>query len=113
MEEVEVAAEAAMVPRPSLLEPLEVRVEVGLRVERRAVDPRELRVLLVAAPVRAGEARQLERLYRRGVLQVRAAAQVRELTLRVQRDRALGLPRELDLVRLGLRFEAGDSLVAR
>ena len=59
VEEVELAAEPAMVARACLLEPLEVRVEVGLRVERRAVDPRELRVLLVAAPVRAGEARQL------------------------------------------------------
>ena len=67
-----------MVARARLLEPLEVGVEVGLRVERGAVDPRELRVLLVATPVRAGEARQLHGLDRSGVLEVRAAAEIRE-----------------------------------
>ena len=36
-------AEPAVVALPRLLEPLEMRVEVGLRVERRAVDPRQLR----------------------------------------------------------------------
>ena len=53
MEEVEVDSEAAVVAALRLLEPLDVRVEVGLREERRAVDPRQLRVVLVAAPVRA------------------------------------------------------------
>ena len=64
-----------------LLEPLEVRVEVGLAEERGAVDPGQLRVLLVAAPVGAGEAGQLERLDRGRVLQVRAAAEVGEVAL--------------------------------
>ncbi len=113
MEEVEVAAESAVVPRARLLQPLEMGVEVGLRVERGAVDPRQLGVLLVAAPVRAGEARQLERLDRGGVLQVRAAAEVGEVALGVERDRALGLARKLDLVRLGLRLEPRECLVSR
>ena len=112
MEEVELRPEPAVVARARLLEPLEVRVEVGLREERRAVDPRQLRVLLVAAPVRAGEARQLDRLDRRRVLQVRAAAEVGEVALRVERDVALGRVHELDLVRLALGLEAGARLVA-
>src|SRR5579884_360199 len=74
VEQVELHAEPAMVARPRLFEPLEVRVEVGLRVERRPVDAGELLVVLVAAPVRAGEAGQLERLDRLRGLQVRAAA---------------------------------------
>ena len=60
VEQVELRADAAVVVRPRLLEPLEVRVEVGLREERRSVDPGQLRVLLVAAPVRAGEPGELE-----------------------------------------------------
>ena len=90
-----------------------MRVEVRLRVERGAVDPRELRVLLVPAPVRAREARQLDRLDRRCVLQVRPAAEIGERALRVERDVALGVAGELDLVRLALRLEARDRLLAR
>ncbi len=112
MEEVELRSEPAMVARARLLEPLEVRVEVGLGVERGAVDPRELRVVLVAAPVRAGEARQLDRLDRRRALEVRAAAEIGERALRVERDGALGVAGELDLVRLPFRLEARDRLLA-
>ena len=78
------------------------RVQVGLRVERGAVDPRQLLVVLVAAPVRAGEAGELHRLDRLRVLEVRAAAEVGELALRVEADRPLGGVDELDLVRLAL-----------
>ena len=102
-----------MVACARLLEPLEVRVEVGLGVERGAVDPRQLRVVLVAAPVGAGEARQLHRLDRRRVLEVRTAAEIGELALRVQRDGALRLVGELDLVRLSLSREAGACVLPR
>src|SRR3954454_10343060 len=111
MEEVELLADAAVVACASLLEPLEVRVQILLRVERGAVDPGQLGVLLVAAPVRAGEAGQLERLDRLRVLQVRPAAEVGELALGVQRDVALRGADELDLVRLPLRTEALACLV--
>ena len=100
MEEVELRAEPAVVALARLLEPLEVGVEVGLRVERGAVDAGEQRVVLVAAPVGAGEAGELERLDRLRVLQVRAAAEVGEVALRVERDLALGAVDELGLVRL-------------
>ena len=81
VEEVELAPEPAVVALPRLLEPREVRVEVVLGVEGRAVDPGQLLVVLVAAPVGAGEAGQLERLDRLRVLQVRAAAEVGEIDL--------------------------------
>ena len=113
VEEIELLAELAMVAALRLLQPLEVRVEILLRVEGGAVDPRQLRVLLVAAPVRAREAGELEGLDRLRVLEVRAAAEVGELALRVERDVALGRVDELDLVRLALDGEALARLVAR
>ena len=105
MEEVQLQAEPAVVAGARLLEPLQVGVEVVLAVEGRAVDARQLLVLLVTAPVGAGEAGQLERLDRLRVLQVRAAAEVGELALRVEGDRAFRGVDELDLVGLALGFE--------
>src|SRR6476660_9599977 len=112
MEEAELRADAAMIPRACLLEPLEVGVQIGLRVEGGAVDPRQLRVPLVAAPVGAREARELEGLDRRRVLQVRPAAEVGEVALCVERDFAFGGVHELDLVELAVGREAGARLVA-
>ena len=102
-----------MVAGARLLEPLEVRVEVLLAEERGPVDARELRVVRVAAPVGARERGELERLDRRRGLQVRAAAEVGEVALRVERDRTLGRVDELDLVRLALRREPRARLVGR
>jgi hypothetical protein len=62
--------------------------------------------VLVAAPVGAGEAGQLERLDRLRVLQVRPAAEVGELALGVEGDVAVSGVDELDLVRLVLLEEA-------
>ena len=106
MEEVELHAEPAMVALARLLEAREVRVEIVLRVEGGPVDAGQLLVLLVAAPVGAGEAGQLERLDRLRGLQVRPAAEVGEVALGVERDVALGALDELDLVRLVLLEEA-------
>ena len=86
VEEVELHAEPPVVAALRLLDPLEVRVEVILVVEGGAVDPRELRVVLVAAPVRAGKAGELQRLDRLRVLEVRAAAEVGEVALRIEAD---------------------------
>ena len=113
VEQVELRAEPAVVARAGLLEPLEVRVEILLAEERRPVDARQLRVLLVAAPVGAGERGELEGLDRRGGLQVRAAAEVGEVALGVERDRALGGVDELDLVLLALGREPRPRLVGR
>ena len=112
MEEVEIATEPAVVTRPGLLETLEMRVEIGLGEERRPVDPRQLRVLLVATPVRPREPSELQGADRGGVLQVRATAKIGEGALGVERDRTVGLPGELDLVRLVLTLEPGNGLLA-
>src|SRR5207247_2707157 len=84
MEEVELAPEPAVVAALGLLEPLEVRVEVVLRVEGGAVDAGELRLRRVPAPVGAGEAGELDRLDRLRVLEVRATAEVGEVALRIE-----------------------------
>ncbi len=113
MDEVELAPEPAVVALLRLLETLQIGVEVGLRVEGRPVDPGQLGVLLVAAPVGAREARQLDRLDRGRVLEVRAAAEIREVALRVERDLALGGVDELDLVVLALLGEEALRLLGR
>ena len=69
---------------------VEVLVEVLLREPRGAVDALEHRALVVAAPVRAGDLGELEGADAPGVGHVRAAAQVGEGALAVDRDR-LGL----------------------
>src|SRR5512132_4357824 len=111
MDEIELASQPAVIAALRLLEPLEVRVEVGLGEEGRPVDPRQLRVVLVTAPVRAGEAGELDRLDRRRVLEVRPAAEVGEVALRVERDVALRGVDELDLVVLALLGEEALRLV--
>ena len=75
-EQVQLGAELAVVALLGLLEELQVRLELVLGRPRGAVDALELRVLLAAAPVRGGDAHQLERRDDPGGRQVRAAAQV-------------------------------------
>ena len=99
-----------MVALLGLLAPPQVLVELLLGRPDRAVDALEHRPLLVAAPVRAGDAEQLERADLAGARDVRAAAQVDERALPVEGGRrhrravALGGAREvvedLDLERL-------------
>jgi hypothetical protein len=76
VDELELAAELAVVALAGLLDPLEVCGERLLRLPGGAVDALELRPLLVAAPVGAGDALEGEGGHplRRG--DVRAAAQV-------------------------------------
>ncbi len=62
VEQVHLLAELAMVALGGFLEAQEMRVELLLVEPARAVDAREHGVALVAAPVGAGDARQLERL---------------------------------------------------
>jgi hypothetical protein len=115
LEEPELRAQPAVVARASLLEALEVLIEVLLGEERRAVDAGELLAVGVAAPVRARDGLQLERLDALGRGRVRPAAQVGERPVRVQRDgRRAGVRDQvldqLDLVRLVLGPEAREGL---
>ena len=64
VEEVELRAERSVVAPARLLEAPQVRLQVLARVEGRTVDARQLRLRFVAAPVRAGDARQLHGLDR-------------------------------------------------
>src|ERR687890_842252 len=59
-EQLEVLADLAVVPRPGLLEPPQIRIEFLLRRPGRTVDAGEHRVLLVAAPVGPRYVLQLE-----------------------------------------------------
>ena len=69
------------------LEPLEVRVEVGLGVKGGAVDPGQHLAVLVAAPVGARDRVQLEGLDPPGGGRVRPAAEVGERAVAIQRHR--------------------------
>ena len=111
--QVELRTELAMVALRRLVEKLMIVVELLLRRKRGAVDALQLRVLRVAAPVRARDGLQLDGADRARGIGVSAAAQIRELADRVQRDRlALGdALRELDLVRVVA--ERVDRFVAR
>ena len=90
---------------------LEEHLERRLREERRAVNPGEHRPLRVSTPVRAGHRLQGKRLDRGGARGVRAATEVGERAVGVQRHRlhvlvAHEVVDQLDLVRLLLRGEA-------
>ena len=106
-EEVEVAADAAVIALASELERLEVRRQLVFAREGGAVDSREHRVLLVAAPVGAGEAGELEGAAAElvGARQVRAATEVDEVALAIDADR-----RDLVAGRLGGGHEVVDEL---
>src|SRR5262249_36546261 len=107
------APEPPVVAALGLLEAREVSLEVLLLVEGRPVDPGELPVALVPAPVSARKTGQLERLDRARVLEVGPATEIREIALRVQGDVAFGRVDELHLVRLPGCEEALSGFLAR
>ena len=117
VEEVHLAADLAMVALRGLLQPDEMLGELLLVEPAGAIDTRKLRILLVAAPIGARDARQLEgggvELARRG--QVGAAAHVHPAVSRAIDGQFLALgqfggPFGLERLTLGLPF--GDQLVA-
>src|SRR5262249_14198510 len=82
--EVQLAAELAVIAFLGLLQTPEVLVEVLLSEPRRPIDPLEHRALLVAAPVRARRREKLEEPDLARGTDVRAAAEIDELALRVE-----------------------------
>ena len=79
-----------MIAPLDLLELLQVRVELLLIRPDRPVDPGELRVPFLAAPVRAGDGEQPERADLPGSLDMRAATEIDEVPVLVDRDLAVG-----------------------
>ena len=117
-EQVELAAELAMVALLGLLQAVQVRAQLLRRGPRRAVDPGEHRPRLVPAPVRARELHQLERLQTAGRGHVRTQAQVGPALVAVDRDRVAGgdlalLERLDDLALVGLIRETLERVGAR
>src|SRR5208337_4902638 len=102
-EQPHLRADLAMVAALRLLDHLEILVEGGLVLERRAVDALELRVALVALVVGAGHAGELERADVAGAHHVRPGAQVNEIAV-------LEIS---DLLALGNGFEVADLELAR
>jgi hypothetical protein len=115
VEQLELAADPAMVAPLGLLETEQVLVELFLARPGGAVDALELRVLRVAAPIGAGDAHQLERLAEMpGRGQMRPDAKIDEIPLPIEADRLVGRD-FLDpfrLVALADPGEEGDRLVA-
>ena len=111
VEEVELAADPAVIALAGLLEQAQILVQVGLLEEGGAVDPGQHLPRRVAAPVGARLREQLERTDRRGGLQMRPAAQILEVVVAIEADLAVGQALcELELVRLLLGLEPGQEL---
>ncbi len=90
VEQVVLLAQAAMVALLGLFQHVQVGVEVFLLGPGGAVDALQLLVAVVATPVGAGHLHQLEDLQLGCRRHVRAAAEVNEIALSVQRDLLIG-----------------------
>ena len=86
VEEVELAAELAVIALLGLLEHAQVALQLVLGRPGGAVDALQHLVAMVAAPVRAGDLHQLEVLQLARARHVRPAAQVLEGAFAVERD---------------------------
>ena len=115
VEQVELAAQAAVIALLGLLEHREVLLQLLLRGPGRAVDALEHLVAMVAAPVGAGHLHQLEVLELARARHVGAAAQVLELALAVQRHLLAGRNArdDLGLVVLADALEVLHRRIAR
>ena len=115
VEEIELAADLAVVALLGLFEADEVVLEVLLARPRRAVDALQHLVARIAAPIGAGDLHQLEHFQLAGGRHVRTAAEVDPAALPVQADRLVrgDAGDDLGLVVLAETLEERDRLVAR
>jgi hypothetical protein len=112
-DEVELAAELPVVAPLRLLDAPDVLVELLLGEPGRAVDALEHRPVLVAPPVRAGRGQELERLDVAGRRDVRASAEIHEVSLPIEgHPRHVGRQRlqDLDLERLRALLVVADRV---
>src|SRR5436305_12064180 len=115
VEQVELAAEAAMVAAFGLFEPEQVLVKLLLVRPSRAVDPLQLRLIRVAAPIGAGNIHQLEGLPEPpGRGEMRPDTEIDEIALPIEADLLLGrdLADVFGLITFADAVEEGDGLVA-
>ena len=84
-EQVELLAEHPMIAAACFFQIGQMRVEIRLREPGGAVEPLELGIVGVALPVGAGDVRELEAADAAGARHVRAAAEVDEFSLTVER----------------------------
>ena len=114
VEQVERLADFAMVAFFRFLQPVQVGLQRLLIQPGGAIDALEHLVAGIAAPVGPGHLHQLERLELAGGRHVRAAAEVDEIGLPVQRNRFVrgDVGDDLRLVLLTHVAEKGDRLVA-
>src|SRR6266851_2858430 len=115
MEEVELAPEPAMITALCLFELEEVLVELLLACPGRAINPLQLRVFRIAAPVCARHVGQLEGLAETaGRGQMRPNTQIDKIALPVEADllSLRDLADILGLVALATVAKKGDSRVA-
>jgi hypothetical protein len=114
VEQIQLTSELAVIALLGLFEPPQVLVELLLGRPRRAVDPLQHRVLLVAAPVGAGRGEKPEgpELPRGG--HVRTTAEIDEVALPIERH-ALGVDplEDLHLERFAALTEKGNRLRPR
>ena len=113
-EEVHLLADLAVVAALGLLEHVQVLVELLLGGEGDAVDAGEHLVVLIALPVGARDARELEGLHGLGVADVGADAHVDVVALLVEGDARVlvEVADMLDLVLLAALLHKGDGLCA-
>src|SRR5437764_16558 len=115
MEQVEFAAELAVVAALGFLEPEQVLVKLLLAGPGGAVDALQLRVPGVAAPIGAGHIHQLEGLPEpAGRGEMRPDAQIDEIALAVEADFLIrrDLSDIFGLIALADAVEERDGLVA-
>ncbi len=101
-EKVQLFAELAVIAALGFRHAGEIRIEFGFVGKRRAIDALQHRVVLVAAPIGAGDREQLDGADFAARVHVAAAAKIRERADGVHRERLVGWnPREdVELERL-------------
>src|SRR5207237_3148621 len=114
-EEVQLAADPPVITSLRLHQALEECVERLLREPRRAVHTLQLLVALVASPVHAGDAEELDRIEPPAIRHVRPATQVDEIagTVHAEPRHVWQTVDDVHLERLIDALEQGPRLLAR